>query len=453
MKVEVCSVFVGMAMLFVGCAPDIQPLLPSATGVAMPDPIPEAAPVPPNTRPVAVPAIQGQTITLEEVFTLVRQNNPTLAAASREVSIGESRAVQAGLLPNPELEVGLDDFGGSTDRSGLRGSEATLALSQKLELGGKREGRVRVAQFGTALAAWRIERTRLDVLALANTAFVQVLAAQHRVELTKEKFLLSGQVLDVVGERVEAGRTSPLEERRAEVLLANAQIELDRRLRELDGARFKLASSWASERPTFERVTGSFETIMPTPGLEKLRADIENNPDIARWNIEESIRRGELALARAGAIPDLEVSAGVTRFNENDENAFQLGFTLPLPLFDRNQGGKSEALARVAQVGDLERAAVNETRRALDGAYQALQTAEFEIVNLRTGVIAPASETFDAMREGFRQGRFSLLDVLDAQRTLFDAQGDLIDALETHHLARVTIDRLTGAHSVLHATQ
>ena len=125
---------------------------------------------------------------MRQALSLALVKNPELAAFSWEVRAREARALQASLLPNPEIEVELENFGGSGDVGGFEQTESTLLLRQLIELGGKRRKRTHVAALESDLAAWDFEIKRLDVFTQVTQFFVGVVSAQERVALNTERF-------------------------------------------------------------------------------------------------------------------------------------------------------------------------------------------------------------------------------------------------------------------------
>jgi len=121
-----------------------------------------------------------------------------------------------------------------------------------------------------------------------------------------------------------------------------------------------------------------------------------------------------------------------------------MGVSVPVPVFNRNQGRVLEARYRLAKAGEERRAAEAQVRAALAEAYGALARAFVEATRLHNEVLPGAQRVFDAVSEGYRQGKFGLLDVLDAQRTLFEARGRYLEALAAYHKAVADIERLIG---------
>jgi len=370
--------------------------------------------------------------------------HPALAAASWEVRAAEARTLQAALLPNPELEVELEEFGGNDELAGFDASELTVGLSQEILLGGKIEKRTLVARLEGKLAGWAYEATRLDVLTETAKAFVEVLAAQERLALIEESVQIGEEVLRAVSEQVRAGKAPPLDENKATVALALHRLERDRVARTLTAKRRILASSWGSTSPTFDAVEGSFYDIGAIPPPHRVANLLAQNPDVARWAVEMELHRAHIEVERAERYVDVTVMAGVKHIEELEAKAFLAGIAIPLPIFDQNEGGILQALADRGRARAEMRAADIRVRAALTEAYRALAVSSQEAGTLRDTILPAAEAAFAAANEGFRHGKFAYLDVLDAQRTQFEVKQQLVDALADYHTAVADVERLIG---------
>jgi cobalt-zinc-cadmium efflux system outer membrane protein len=395
------------------------------------------------SSPAGPPEPMGD-IALHDALSLALRHNPELAAFSIEVRVAEARTLQAGLRPNPEIGVEVENFAGSGTLRSFDGAETTVEIGQRIEPGGKRRKRTSVASLERALAMWDYEAKRADVLTETSKSFVDVLAAQERLALSQELLRLSEQTYDAVSARVKAGKVSPVEETKAGVALSNGRIEQARAQRGLEAARKKLAAAWGSGVPAFDRAVGPLDRVSPIPPADRLPVEVRGNPDIARWATEKERRRAAAALQKAIRIPDVTIAAGVRSFRESDDSAFVAGISIPLPLFDRNQGGILEAQRLLSKAEREGAAAEAKAWSALAEAWQALSTAVLEIDALKATVLPGAQSAFDAASEGYRQGKFGYLDVLDSQRTLFEAKGQYISALTAYHKAAADLGRSIG---------
>ena len=402
--------------------------------------------------PIHVPTVEESTqlqeptgtINLRQALTLALTHNPDLKAFSWAVRAGEAKTLQAGLRPNPELETEIEEFGGSGDLSGFSAIETTIQLGVPIDLGGVRRKQRQIAGLEAELAGWDYETARLDVLTQVNRAFIDVLAAQEVVTLNEELVRLAEQVFNTAKAQVEAGKVSPVQQMRTQVELANSRISLETSKRELEGARFVLAATWGSTSPTFEKVEGQFEMATPIPTVEQFADRVTQNPNIVRWTAEIAHRSAAIQLERSRRVPDLSIDGGMKHLSESGDVAFILGLSLPLPLFDRNQGAIREAEYNLAKAFEEQKSAEVTVRTALATAYSALSAVAGTVSSLKNEVLPSAQGTFDAVTEGYRIGKFDFLEMLDAQRTLFDVKGSYIDALAKYHKAVADVERLIG---------
>jgi cobalt-zinc-cadmium efflux system outer membrane protein len=275
-------------------------------------------------------------------------------------------------------------------------------------------------------------------------AFVEVLSAQERLALNAELVRLAEQVFSTVAERVKAGKVSPVEETKASVELSTSRMALVRAQRDLEAARKRLVAAWGGSTPAFASAQGTLDAIAAIPPAEQLTERLMQNPEVARWAIEMAQRRAAVELAKARRIPDPTVGGGFRHAQETGDNALVMSVSMPLPVFDHNQGGFLEARYQLAKAEEERRAAEIQGRASLAEAYAALSSAFGEATTLKNEVLPGAQRAFDAASEGYWQGKFGFLDVLDAQRTLFEARGRYLEALVAYHQAVAEVERLIG---------
>ena len=390
---------------------------------------------------VAEPA---ERLTLAQAIALALARNPELAASAAEVRAREARAVQAGVLPNPQLEAEVENVGGSGSRQGFEETETTVGLSQLIELAGKRGKRRRAADAATTLAGFDHEAKRLAALSDTTKAFVRALVAQERVTVAGELEELARHGVGAMGAQVAAGAAAGVEVGRARVTLGRSEVARHRAERNLEAAGTALAATWGDERLGARRLEGDLALPASLPSLDSLEDAAGGAPDVARWGGELEDRRAAVALEEAGRVPDVTVGAGGRHFSDNGDNALVFDLSVPLPLFDRNQGAIAEARHRLDKARAEREAALLAQRAALAAAYAELAAAHEEAARLRDDVIPEARRAFDGARAAYRQGAFRTSDVLDAQRTLFELRDDYLTALEKFHVQAAEIARLTG---------
>lgn len=361
-------------------------------------------------------------VSLPDALAQGAQNSPRISQARAQVQAAEARARQAGVSPNPEISLEVENFAGTGPYRDTRSAETTLALSQRIELGGKRSARVAVASSERDFALLSLRRAEADLARDIRVGHAELRAAEDRAVLARDNVGQARELARTARLLVDVGRDPPLRQLRAEALLAEAQAEEARAFGELLAARRMLADLIGSSDPELsvpawvdEAVPGAFPP--ETPSLDEQLAAAERDAAQAR-----------IRVARADAVPDVTASGGVRRINDGRETAFVAGFSIPLPFRDRNRGGieaaQADALAGEAALAQARLTA----RRAQHDARMLLGAADARVEALSGPSLAQAAEAVRLARIGYGAGKFSLLELLDAQAALTTTKTALIEA-------------------------
>ena len=384
------------------------------------------------------------TLTLRQALALTLTHNPELAAVSYDIRIAEARILQAKFLPNPEAQFTSENIAGSGDYSNGKRSENTLLLGQLIELGGKRRARVSEAAFGRDLADFDYETKKREVFLKTAQDFIDVLAIQRRVAIDEQLVRLANDFIPVAVKRIEAGKASTLEKTRFDVALGSARIDLEQAKHDLVAARQRLASRWGSLKPRFASAVGDLDATPATTSFDVLARRLPANPRLARFGAEVAQREAALAREKAAAVPDITLSAGGRQINERNDTTAVVGFSVPLPFWNRNQGNIRAARERIDRA-DAEQAAVAAALQTeLTEGYEDLERARAAILILRENVLPGADDALKATTEGYEAGRFSYLDILDARRTTRAARIQYLQAITDYHKALHVIEALTA---------
>ncbi|MER0215633.1 MAG: TolC family protein [Nitrosomonas sp.] len=395
-------------------------------------------------------------LTLRDAVNLALLRNPELASFAKEMRALEGATLQAGLLRNPELSVNVENPGNIQKLSGDINSQAsvsqevvqqltTIRIGQLIELGGKRAARVGAARLNEELAARDYESRRVEIIARVANVFTEVLAGQERLKLAEETKQLAQNVVDTVVLRVQAGKVPPIEETRAKVGLSTARIEFEQAQRDLISARKRLALLWDSAVPQFAKALGTLETSIAPPDFQTLQNRVLENPMALRAmkNIEH--RKALLEVEQTRRIPNLTLNAGAVHHAQLGGTTAVASVMIPLPLFDRNQGNLKEAYQRVDKAVDEQVATDIRLRTELAQSYETMSAVWNEINILRDEILPGARSAFNVMRRGYELGKFGLLELLDAQRVLFQNQLLYVRALANYQRLINDIERLIAA--------
>lgn len=383
-------------------------------------------------------------LTLRSAVAMALRANPGLAAASREQDATEAAIVQAGAWPNPTLDAQLEDL-----RRDNR--TTTLQLSQPIELGGKRSARVTAAERARDQAASALAGRRAEIRAATVTAFFDVLTAQERLRLAQDSVGLAQTATRAATNRVAAGKVSPLEETRARVAEAGARVELLQAEGTLRSARQQLAALWGNPDPRFTQVEGAIDQLPAMAPAQDLGVRLAAAPVVVQARLEVERRKALSDLEQAKRIPDVTVSLGAKRVPASDgevggnrRNQVVVGLSVPLPIFDTNRGNVAEALSREEKARDDLAAAELQLGTEVAQATERLRSARATAQTLQHDALPGAETAYKAATKGFELGKFSFLEALDAQRTLFQVRAQYLLALADAHRAAGELDRLLG---------
>ncbi|HSH73089.1 MAG TPA: TolC family protein [Methylophilaceae bacterium] len=376
-------------------------------------------------------------LTLANAIGLVLQANPEISVAKREREAIEGAQVQAAVRPNPSVLTTMEDTRNAT-------RQTTLQLNQPIELGNKRAIRIEAAEIRYNAATADIDQIKAEIRASVISAFYDVMAAQERLELAKSTLELAQRASDAASKRVRAGKVSPVEETKAKVAEAGVRVELNQAASQLNTTRKKLAALWGNSTPRFERVLGQIDVLPVVDAIDDLTNRLQNAPALKRARLEIDRRDALAKVESSKRTPDLTVSVGARRNEELGLNQAVFGLSIPIPVFDRNQGNLQEALSRTDKARDEFVALEVQQTNALAEAYERFLAAKQESESLQTEILPGAQSAYDAAVKGFEFGKFGFLDVLDAQRTLFQARSQYLNALLKAHQAGADIERLVG---------
>lgn len=391
---------------------------------------------------LTAPFVQaGDELTLAEVLQLTQSASPLLVAAELSGQVAIARLEQSGQRLNPGLQVEWEDLAGSGDLSGIGSSAWTVALSQTIELGGKRSRRQALFQqrVESSQAAQELKWSELKLQ--VTEAYVTAWAIQARAELQGELVELSRQLVEQEEIRRQAGASSTAMLSRTRAGLAAARATFARIEGQRNAAYLRLAAFWNVRDTTGFLLADPANEPVACPGDPDAAGLQTSGPDLALWRAIESESRAALELERSGSKPDLSLGVGLRNYHETGDQALVLGAEIPLALFDRKRGAIQAAAGELEILRYRSQAAATERYAASAAAIQERRAAWEEQRSLRQDILPEARSAFQATEAGFAEGRFSLIEVLETRRFLFELRDSLIDARARYHLSDARIAR------------
>ena len=383
-------------------------------------------------------------ITLEDALQAALASEPVLAAFAFEVERNRALEEQAGKLPNPELKTVQKDFAGSGPFSGSQAMKSLYGISQKFKLGGKRGKRVRAALQKTAVSEAELDGHKREVETMVKARFAAVLSSQQALQIQKENLELVRASFSVISELVSVGEISPLLQDRAAAELAKAETDFLKAEQDLEKHRLDLAATWNSFNPGFTSVEGNFDEIASIPRLEELLKNLDDHPLARRWEAEKRHNQARLELEKSQLWPDIEIGGSYKKIQENMQHAYVIEMSVPLPLFDRNQGAIKAARAEAKIAEKREQFYLLQLKNRAADAYRALTSAKAELDALNSTLVPAAKRAYEAVSEAFRLGEEEYISVIDSQRMLLEATRRQAELSADFFKLKAELEGLTG---------
>lgn len=383
-------------------------------------------------------------LTLAQTLALAAERHPALAAQAYQERAAAGLIEQAGLRPNPTVEVGLENVLGTGRVQGLRSLEATVQASQTFERGGKREKRVALAtrERDTATKEFSVRRT--EILAATAAAYVNTVAARQRLTLAAEPVRLARETLALIESRVRAGAASVIDSARARAAVILAEGEFARTEAALVSARATLAATWGGHLAEVGGLTGTLRVPDALPDENEFRVHLASHPRLEQQAAVIAGRRAHLDLEQAQAKQDVTASGGVRFLRDGTDAAFVAGVSVPLPTRNKNQGNIRAARETLAGAEHTVRVITAELDAAFTAAWQELAAAHALAQKLRRDALPATEEAHAAVRRAYEAGQLPLIDVLDAQRALVALRREILDAESAYAAALARAESLTA---------
>lgn len=388
---------------------------------------------------------------LEQAYQLVLNQNPQVQSYHARIMAAEGNRIQQSLMPNPEAVFEVEDFGGDSPRNGFDSAEYTLGVEQKLEIAGKRSKREQVADLEKQQVSQESLAGIQTTLAQTKAGYMRIAIAQERLAFANKRAELADKTHTTVKKRISAAKAADIQHTKADLEVSAAEVEQRKAQNELELAKVVLANLMGL--PMLDQSIAADLTALPdVPKRDAIIKALEQTPMSVMSQLSVMRETSALDLARANGVPDPTLGLGVRRFNEDDGTAFLASVSIPINIFDRNQGRVAVAKANLlAAEADQKALRLSLTKQAME-LWQTLVSDKEEVLAYQKGLLPSAQKAYSQAKDGFDRGAFSFLDLLDAQRTLFDVQESHLEALASFHDTKARLDMLTGAYAQLAAT-
>ena len=387
-------------------------------------------------------------LTLLQAAELTLERNPRLRSALFGREAAAADLDQAALKPQWSVDLQVENFAGTGAVSGFGSAETTLRLSRIFQSSDIRTGRMSVASAQESQVQNDLQAERLDLMTLLARRFLVVIRQQELLDLAEHSVEVWVHATQLAQTRERAGAAPAVERLRTEIRVANAGLQREDAEYELQAARVLLAATWGDSAPKFGMADATLCSLTELAPFETVSANLDRNPDLLRFASERRVQEAQAQLAIARQRPDWTLSAGVRRFELLDEQALVFGVSVPLGSASRAAPALRRANALSQKSNFEEQDARLDIRATLYELYQELLHTRKEVELFDKEILPRADTIVNDIEDGYRVGRFSHLELINAQAELLAARAAKLDACNNHHLYLIDIERLTGGGSI-----
>ncbi|MBA2726727.1 MAG: TolC family protein [Parachlamydiaceae bacterium] len=323
--------------------------------------------------------------TLADALALTLLNNSELSSFNYDIRASEARILQAGFRPNPALDTETENLGAPIFM------QTTLLLSQLIELGGKRNARLKLSKTERDRVTLEYEVRKRQLFVDTTLLFIDVLTSQQKIAFYEKNLKNLQGFSTIVDKRIKAGKASVIEESNFTILLTTAMIDLKNAHNDLKTAKNKLSAQWNDTNSGAYMVDGDLDWTAEVISLEEMGGLIQEHPQIVLSYFEDNIRTARVALEKSKAYPDLNLRGGPRYLNEAKKWVWVVGFYIPIPVSDRNQGRIWEAYENLEKLEKEREVIWTKLYTELNNSYSTIQTV-FSELNLLKNIVLPAAQ-------------------------------------------------------------
>ena len=392
----------------------------------------------------AIPGLSASTtvssqrqLTLDDCTRFVLENNPELAAARHYREAKRNQQLDVNRLPNPELEIELENFGRTGVLKDVEMGEHTLFISQPLPVGGKRRLQRQAAAVQLQLADLQLLRQQGEVFRQTRDRYPAALLARELLRLGESDLRLTTEMRDMVNRLFTEGAVSESDLRKARLLVLDTQRSVREARTTYHQSLVHLAALWGGQDTDQFQLAGDLKPVAQLFADSRLGEDLSGTVHQLIYASEERAMETASRLAGKLRIPDVAIRGGYRTFHDTDEHAFIAGVSVQLPVFNTGKwktgAARAEALQRIASARNTLTALktrLAETRIQLDTCRENGRILESEMLPI-------ARTELEASQKAYREGLFNYLQVLESLRSWTKLRKEIV-------LSRARAEQLQG---------
>jgi len=404
------------------------------------------ATAPPGTQ--ALP----QRVTLDEAIDLALKHNHSLQAARTTILQNQAQEITANLRPNPTV-LGDAQFLPIFQPNNFSGTylddtaQFDLGVSYLFERGKKRQHRLEAAKDATAVTAAQVDDNARTLTFNVASQFVSVLLAQSELNLAEQDLASFQKTVDISQASFNAGSMSGADLLKIKIQLLQFQMDVS-------AAKLARVQALASLRQLlgYESVPESYEAVgdleykAVSLSEDDLKAmALKQRPDVRAAQLGVTAANSQFTLAKADGKQDVTAQANYTHIGLSTASVFA---SMPLPVFNRNQGEIARTRYAIAQSQELSSEQSSIALTDVTNSYEGLRTADEVVVLYQSGYLKQAEDSRDISQYAYQHGAASLLDFLDAERSYRATELAYRQALANYMISLEQLRQAVGTRSL-----
>jgi cobalt-zinc-cadmium efflux system outer membrane protein len=375
--------------------------------------------------------------------------SPQLKSTESAINALRGTVQQSGYQHNPEIGFNINNIAGSGSYQGGNTSEYDMLISQTIERGGKHEAKIDASKASLNAKKIDIFTNKMDIKYTVEMLYLDILSAYEYLRFTHSQEATAQKTLNFIAKRVAMAADHETQRSKAHFLHKQAVSNRILAEQKLTQAKQKLALICGYKTIDFDIDYQEFldikapKIITKNMTKENIENNIQNIPDIKKYHLLKKEKQALLALEKANAIPDPKVTAGIRHFATSSDQALIMGVSIPLTIYDTNQGNIKRAYEEISQAEHDKTQAELMTKQIIIESLQELNNSYTQLNDIKNSLIPQAQRSFSLAKTAYQNDILSYIEVLDAQNTLFDLKQQYIDLVKQYHIAKVKLNRLT----------
>jgi cobalt-zinc-cadmium efflux system outer membrane protein len=386
---------------------------------------------------------------MNDMLNIAIKYNPAIRSSIASIEAAKGQALQASLTINPDILFQAEDFAGKDELSRFNSAELTASIQQTVEIGGKRAYRTESALHNQSIVEQQAVISILTVLFDAQVATIRYFTAQKRLNLIEKRLEITNNVHETIERRVQAAAASDIQLKKIDIERKSTILEKTNAHKDLEIAKASLTKVLAKDISNIMISNILLEKPPDIPDLAKIFTYLNKMPQKQILDFQKEQAEANFNLAKANAIPNPTFGIGMRKLNGMDNYAVVASFSIPAPVFNRNQGEIAKANAELIMAKENIIAGVQSLEASIKNIWSQFNALKIEVNTYTNDIIPSSQQAYDKALEGYDMGRFSFLELLDAQRTLYRMQEAQLMSLAQLHESKAYIDFFMSTHMPL----